>query len=143
MPSSLSVKRIACTTPVLKRLDQLDRKCFPQDEPWDAKERAYWWLARWDGVEAGFAGILEVDGGQTGFLCRAGVLPEFRGNGIQRRLIQERVRFARSHGYKQVITYTSIDNTASSNNLIACGFVLYQPEYSFVGPNYNYWYLTL
>lgn len=139
----LKVNKVSVTPAMLRHLNKLDKQCFPDDTPFPTKERAWWWLARWDDVDAGFGGLLEVDNGSSGFLCRAGVVPDFRGRGIQLRLIQERVRYSRTCGHKQVLTYTSLQNAASNNNLIRAGFRQYIPEYPWVGSSFIYWYLTL
>lgn len=67
----------------------------------------------------------EID---TCFLARAGVIESERGKGLQKKLIMVRLKWARFYGYRDVITYCSPENVASSNNLISCGFKLYLPE---------------
>lgn len=74
------------------------------------------------------------------FLSRAGVLPEYRGQGIQKRLIRARVAWAkRSNQATHAITYTNYYNPASSNALIAAGFKLYVPSPLYVGDDFLYW----
>ena len=58
---------------------------------------------------------------------RAGVRPDARGQGLQRRLIRARVAYAKREGFPEVWTYTSNYNVASSNNLIREGFTLWAP----------------
>ena len=72
------------------------------------------------------------------YLNSAAVVPEARGNGLQKRLIRCRTRYADKHDLTS-ITYTTPDNSVSINNLVACGFKAYQPEYSWVGKQYCYW----
>jgi GNAT superfamily N-acetyltransferase len=65
------------------------------------------------------------------YLSRAGVVPEFRGHGLQKRLIRARLAWARRAGLKAAYTYT-LRNPASANSLIACGFRSFYP-----GPRYD------
>lgn len=78
----------------------------------------------------------------TAFLSRAGVLEVARGAGLQRRLINARVRHARRDPQcTHVMTYTAIYNAASANSLIGAGFRLYRPETGdlWMGADWNYW----
>jgi predicted GNAT family acetyltransferase len=87
-------------------------------------------------VVAGYATARVM--GDFMFLNSAGVKPAFRGQGLHKRLIKVRLAYAKRHDLP-VITYTSLSNTASSNNLIHCGFKLYLPENAWVGKDYLYW----
>lgn len=107
----------------------LDRLCFPSDDPYDPRW-SWWWIA-WDGENpVGYAGLkpLKQEPG-VAFMSRVGVLPTHRGQGLGRRLVEARVKFAqRRPEIEHLITYTSRHNYPSANNLIACGFRLYHPE---------------
>ena len=85
----------------------------------------------------GYATARVLDGGIL-YLNSAAVAYDARGHGLQRRLIRCRTRYADKHGLTS-ITYTTPDNSASINNLVACGFKAYQPEYPWVGKQYCYW----
>ena len=74
----------------------------------------------------------------TGYLSMAGVHQDYRGRGLQKRLIRARVRHAKRIGWKYVITYT-IDNPPSENSLISCGFRRYSPADPYVKGTVNYW----
>jgi len=50
------------------------------------------------------------------------VLENFRGKGLQRRLIRARLKQAKEDGYEQAISSIYTYNFISGNNLIACGF---------------------
>ena len=63
----------------------------------------------------------------TVYLSRAGVLPAWRGQGLQRRLIALRERLARRQGFVWMISDTT-DNVPSSNNLIKAGYKLIAPK---------------
>ncbi len=87
-----------------------------------------WWIVRVDGRLAGYCGLgLYDEADPYAYLARAGILPEFRGKGIQRRLIKIREDEARKRGYHYIITYTARHNLASANNLIKSGYRLYRP----------------
>lgn len=76
--------------------------------------------------------------GNTVFLSRAGVLKRARGSGLQRRMINARVQWARSVGADCVITYTSLHNYASIINLIRAGFYFYRPHWAWGGKDAHY-----
>jgi GNAT superfamily N-acetyltransferase len=59
---------------------------------------------------------------QQGFLYRAGVMPEARGHGLQRKLIEVREEDMRAHGIKIAVSYTDPTVAASMRSLIACGY---------------------
>lgn len=98
---------------------------------WDS----IWWLAVDSGGDsAGFCGVRPDHEGGWGYLIRAGVCPDARGQGLQRRMIRTRLTWLRRHSkIKRAITDTIPENIASSNNLIKCGFLLYHPAYPWVG----------
>ena len=50
------------------------------------------------------------------------VRPDYRGNGLQRVLINKLVEHAKEHGFKWTSSTASPVNTWSCNNLRACGF---------------------
>lgn len=110
---------------------------YEQDSP-VALEGVHWWVAFDKETPVAYAGV-KITSERVAFLCRAGVLPSHRGKGLQAKLIRVRVAWAKRQGVKQVITYTVLDNPASSNNLIRCGFRLYTPEWKWVGNEALYW----
>jgi GNAT superfamily N-acetyltransferase len=124
-----------------------EMSCFPADTPYVLKSNHAVWLAHappnsLGDTLAGYAAMVE-HGPAAGFLARCGVLPAYRGQGLQRRLIRARVAHARRIGLKTVYTYTIIRNPASSNNLIKSGFALYRPEWRWAGVDCLYWRLDL
>lgn len=50
------------------------------------------------------------------------VKPEWRGQGLQRMLIEAKEDYARRHGCKHIISSAYLDNTISINNMLKCGF---------------------
>lgn len=115
---------------------------FPADEPVDTT-KGLWWVVEdtATGLLAGFGGMYlkHQDDALTGYLCLAGVLPEYRGQGLQRRLIQARLRKARHLGLYRVVTDTIPDNPASINSLVSCGFRAFSPAVPWKVPGAVYW----
>ena len=75
-------------------------------------------------------------------LGRAGVMPDYRGNGLHRRMISIRTRWAKKQGYATVVSDTT-DNLPSANNLMTCGFRLYIPKIIYGPSRALYWKLDL
>ena len=66
------------------------------------------------------------------YFNRAWVGSKHRGMGIHKLLIKKRITEARRKKLKCVVTFTLIDNCASSNNLFRMGFKLYSPAHPYV-----------
>jgi len=132
--------RIVPVDNAYKSLADLQRTCLPGDEP-EATQNGWWWLAvNKDGQEVGFAGMRPSDRWQqTMYLCRAGVLPEYRGQGIQKRLIRARLAKARALGNTHAITDCTTENPASARSLIAAGFRPYWPQVPWGLSHSIYW----
>lgn len=86
----------------------------------------HWWLALVHDQPAGFA-CLRVMDSKIAYLALAGVLPKYRGRGIQKRLIKLRENYARALGCKVMITYVAWANWPSANSLIRAGYKIYTP----------------
>lgn len=111
-------------------INRLDVKIFGKEEANDEDPaKTIWFLLIVSDKIAGFAGITPFveEGQKYGFLERAGLLKEFRGKGLQRDLIAIRDKEATRLKLNACFTYTARDNHKSSNNLIACGYRLYEP----------------
>lgn len=118
-------------------IKSLHRDCFPDDDFDDHKENVCW--IAWKGKEPiGFTVLTKLSHGII-FLSRSGVLPKYRGNKLQKRFIRVRERYARKHGYKNIITYTKIFNINSSRSIQKCGYELYVPEYEYADKDCLYW----
>lgn len=137
----MSKIRIISVDSAYKALIDLQLLCLPSDDPETPKEGSWWWLAiDEDGRAVGFAGMRPSDRWQqTMYLCRAGVLPEYRGQGIQKRLIRVRLIKARSLGNTHAITDCTTENPASARSLIAAGFRPYWPQIPWALPHSIYW----
>ena len=68
---------------------------------------------------------------------RAWVQKKHRGKGLQKKMIDLRMKAAK--GCKAVITYTIPTNYPSANSLISKGFKLYEPSYKWAGKDVLYW----
>lgn len=109
---------------------RLDRKIFEGDAPVHMPG-SFWWILYAEGEPIGFAGVRIIDGGESGYLYRAGILPAYRGMGLQRRLIRVRERWCRKQHLKSCVTYVLPNNTASLNNLLRLGYISYKPSYTY------------
>jgi GNAT superfamily N-acetyltransferase len=121
-------------------INRLQRECLPEADVWPTAG-AFWWLARDEkGGPVGFAGLYveNYDHG-IGSLCRAGVVEEARGHGLQRQLIKTRQDFAYKIGLTRLTTYTHNQNIPSMNNLIRSGFRLYEPPKGWAEDDFLYW----
>ena len=120
-------------------LKYLQLECLAFDETYDSS-KGHWWIAYDGALPVAFAGIVQsVQWCDTGYLCRAGVIPAYRGRGLQKRLIRVRERKARQIEWNYIVTDTSNDNVQSSNSLIACGFRLFTPSKPWGLAGANYW----
>lgn len=101
--------------------------CFPGEAVRDTTVDAWWIALDEDDDAAGFCCLSPSRSRLScGYLSYAGVMPAFRGRGLQKRLIRARITEARRRGWRALVTDTC-DNPASSNSLIACGFRLFDP----------------
>ena len=110
-------------------IHRLDRILFASDHEIKGDD-CWWWTIEDKGEAIAFAGLRpcqEAHNAGLAYLIRAGVRRTHRVRGLQRQLIRARVRMARRHGLKEVVTYVMAYNMASANNLISCGFKLYRP----------------
>lgn len=121
------IRQVDVSRPVIKKLlKELQKTCLPFDKALDpAKE--YWWIAYFKGQAVAFAALSHSRQWEhTGYLTRAGVVLEHQGRGLQRRLIKVREHKALQLGWEYLISDTHY-NPASANNLIKCGFKMYNP----------------
>ena len=143
----LAIRRVNNDKPDVQRLLlDMDTVCFPdrKNEASPLVDSGTWWVA-YDGKKpAAYACIRpSYQRGDTAYLSRAGVLPAYRGKGLQKRLIRVRLAWARAEGYDRVVTDTVCGNVASSNSLIACGLRLFRPGYLWSFTNALYWQMDL
>lgn len=123
-------------------LRRLRDTLFPADDPVDVTQ-GLWWVVEdtGRGLLVGFAGLHLRHQGEplTGYICLTGVLPEYRGQRLQRRLTHTMLRKARHLGLHRVVTDTLPSNPPSVNSLIACGFRAFAPEVPWKVDGAAYW----
>lgn len=100
--------------------------CFPDDHIHNKSQYdppdLHWWIM-WDkGKPIGFCGM---DGP---FLCRAGVIPEYQGQGLHKKLIAVREKYGVQKGMDYIYTYVVYSNVKSLNALCTAGFRSFIPE---------------
>jgi len=121
---------------------KLHSKIFTTDdwyEPVDPSSPVIYWLVYdANNIAVGFC-ILTMLKDETCFLSRSGILYEARGNGLQVRMIRVRESYARKYHYKKMVTYTTMENIASSHNLQKVSYQLYMPSEEWAGPGCLYW----
>ena len=124
---------------VAKTLHYLHKKCLPGDELFDITT-GHWWIVYDEFMlPIGFAGMVRsYSWYDCGYLCRAGVVKEWRGHGIQKKLLKTRELYAKKLGWNWLISDTT-DNAASSNSLISSGFKLYEPSKPWGYKHTLYW----
>ena len=123
-------------------LFSLQRRILPSDEALDPG-KGFWWIV-FDGAEpVAFAALRSVPSwSRTGYMARCGVLPAYRGRGIQRSLLTVREKMARRLGMVRIIS-TTYNNPASANNLIARGYRTYEPIQRWGAKETIYWVKNL
>ena len=125
-----------------QRILALHKRCLPNDKFYEPNH-GYWWISTENGVDCGFAGLVYSSvWSDCGYLIRCGVLPAYRGCGLQKKFIRIRIRQAKALGLNWLIT-TTYDNPASSNSLISCGFKLFNPSNPWMARGTLYWRLKL
>jgi len=128
---------------IARILRDLHSRIFDDTAPQIEPQTGFWWLAFLRDEPAGFAGLkISQRTPGTGYLHRAGVLRQHRGNGLQRRFIRVREAKARALGMDRIVTDTT-DNIPSANSLIACHYRLYMPEGPWGFSDTLYWERTI
>jgi RimJ/RimL family protein N-acetyltransferase len=99
------------------------------------KKNRDWWVIVDDNNIIAYCGCLYSQ--KICIFVRAWVYKEYRGLGIQKRMIKARIKYAKKI-CTTVITYTSTNNIISANNLLKNGFLLYNPMYKYSGSDVLY-----
>lgn len=100
------------------------------------ENREWWVILDKYGNIISYCGCLFTQG--ICIFVRAWVDKRYRGKGIQKKLINVRIKAAKRYDCHTAITYTTPDNYGSMNNLISRGFRLYAPEYQYGGKEMIY-----
>lgn len=102
-------------------LDDFDRLCFDGTDGCLAESKGHqFWLVKHGRETIAYASAAVLDDGCV-HLTRCAVHPKYRGMGLQKRLIETRLRWARRHA-SLVKTYTTNANYSSLSRLISCRF---------------------
>lgn len=102
-------------------------------------EVGHWWLAYLDNEPVAFAGTMKSTHVRSAFYFnRVGVLRPHRGYGLQRRLMRALEAKAYRMGALRIVSDTT-DNVPSSNNFIASGYWMFEPEWPWAFPQSVYW----
>lgn len=120
-------RRVNLTPELKQKLHKMQKICLPHDAPYFPEIAKYW--AGFDqGEPVAFCIIApSMRWSDTVYLARAGVLPSHRGQGLQRRMITIRERWARRNGFVWAITDTA-ENPASANSLMSLGYRMFDPS---------------
>ena len=121
-------------------LRKLQLSCFRYIVADPSEEENVWWIVYYNSEPVAFASISpsKTYPNIGVYLSSAGVLSSHRGNGLQKKLIRTRCKYAKSLGKKWAISDT-FENPHSANNLIACGFKSFQPEKTWGYRSSHYW----
>ena len=101
------------------------------------KENRDWWVLVHKNKIIAYCGCLYSTDNVCIFV-RAWVHKPYRGKGLQKRMIDLRLRAAKKNGCSAAITYTLTNNYPSANSLIKYGFKLYEPSYKWAGKDVLY-----
>lgn len=123
----------------LEVLRRLHAETFPSDEEPDYT-LGRWWVALHGDAPVAFVGVDPVDETHA-YLSRVGVLPAYRGLGLQRDLMQLAERHTSlAH---PVMVSTTYDNPPSANNFIRLGYLTYEPTTRWGAEGTCYWIKSL
>jgi ribosomal protein S18 acetylase RimI-like enzyme len=129
------VKFNAGSKPLLLSLQKI---CLPYDKPYVSADSA-WWVGYDNKKPVAFCVISQSTRWQdTAYLSRSGVIPEYRGNGLQKRMITIREMYAKRKNYTWIISDTT-SNPQSSNSLIRRGYQLFDPSDPWAYAHSLYW----
>lgn len=130
----------AATVKDIKQLKVLDNEHFYGCEN-EFKPKRKWWVVKDEEEIVAYCGAIYTDN-----ICifnRAWVHPDYRGLGLQSKMIKVRLKEAKRQNYYKAITYTLTTNVYSANNLIVNGFKLYKPQFSWAGKEQLYFFKDL
>lgn len=119
--------------------NSLAPECFPalQDHH---LEKGFWWLVRHNTFPVAFAGMVPFEPfPNVGYLKRAFVMAEHRGNGLQASLMRHREDKARRIGWTTLVSECAASNVHSARNFAAAGFEQVEPEQRWGAANSLYW----
>lgn len=136
--------RIVRVDPATSRevLDYLQVTCLPGDIPDIYSDEDIWIVAMDNGIPAAFGACRPLFEG-TWYLNREGVIPPYRGRGLQCKLHAALERHAKKQGGTMMVSDCTAENSASANNFIKTHYKIYNPALRWGLPNAIYWYKKL
>jgi GNAT superfamily N-acetyltransferase len=108
---------------MIRWIRYLDSEIFPIDIP--SKIDPNHWFLGWHKNDAiAFCAWQECmsDGTNVGFHYRAGVLPAYRGMGIQKQMLKLREDDMNKFNLTVAVSYTEVYSSESMRSLISCGY---------------------
>jgi GNAT superfamily N-acetyltransferase len=115
----------------IRWLRWLDAEIFPNDKPF-VFEPAHWYIGWHDSEAVAYCGWKSYQFGKAydsytvGFNYRAGVLPKYRGQGLQKQMFKIREDDMKIHGLSIATSYTEVYSAASMCSLINMGYRPYE-----------------
>jgi GNAT superfamily N-acetyltransferase len=108
------------------KLVLLQTVCLPLDEVVFPRD-GIWWIGHDNSQPVAFCLLApSKQWKDTAYLARSGVLQNWRGKGLQKKMILLRERHARKLGYTWIVSDTT-DNPPSANSLARKGYQMFEP----------------
>jgi GNAT superfamily N-acetyltransferase len=110
----------------IKKVDDTDemksihKMAFGGDS-WPGDDHEFWVAYDQGGAVCGFASAVLLQSNVV-YLSRSAVVLQHRGRGLQKKLINHRLKWAKAEGAEVAVTYVQWKNFASLMNLLHCGF---------------------
>lgn len=102
----------------------------------------YWWLVYSEQrmLPVAMAGMVPFDPfDNVGYCKRCYIKPDARGEGLQLRLLYERIHKAREIGWKMLVSECHAGNSYSASNFRKAGFEMTDPEQKWGARDSIYW----
>ncbi len=125
---TLKIKKISSNKQKLA-MRELQLICLPADTPITCSPKGCAMAVYDEETMVAFALARQSVGYQkTMYLARVGVHPDYRGRGLQKKLIELREGWARKKGFTHSITDTTNESVASMRSLLAAGYRPFWPQ---------------
>lgn len=110
-----------------------------KEDKWPGDDHTYWLLTEGKDPIGLTSAVFRPEKGYV-YLSYAIIMPHSRVAGLQRRLINHRLRWAKRQGAFYAVTYTLLHNYPSIINLLRCGFKFAEEPRGWLGygPGFHY-----